>query len=156
MGNEFRRLAAGAVCVLAVADLSDNLLWEFAWLRQAGLEQKRFLLTRLEVYPRSRGWKNRVRYVLTLIVTDRISVTGVKREKPTPWPQVRDAMARAGYALPEADPEPGAALGFNSDRRHSAVFRSAHLARVYRGHRAPAGRDQNYWLGRGSQVAVLR
>jgi hypothetical protein len=110
--DHLSRLAKRSSCIVAEPAGSDNLRWEFEYLRGEGLHQKLFILTR----PPSVG----------NTATDAFYglVALLKGVRPVTWRSFSETLGALGYRLP-ANPGPGAVVTFDDSGEGVIVARGA-------------------------------
>jgi tetratricopeptide (TPR) repeat protein len=110
--DHLSRLAKRSSCIVAEPAGSDNLRWEFEYLRGEGLHQKLFILTR----PPSAG----------NTATDAFYglVALLKGVRPVTWRSFSETLGALGYRLP-ANPGPGAVVTFDDSGEGVIVARGA-------------------------------
>ncbi len=112
------RIAKRSSCIVAEIASSDNMRWEFEYLRREGMQQKLFILTR----PSSTAnLSSRVFYKL---------VARLRGVSPVTWQTFAENLATFGYGLPN-DPGPGAVITFDGSGKGVIVASGAHLPLDY-------------------------
>lgn len=116
--EHLERLARRSSCIVAEPAGSDNLRWEFEYLRREGLQQKLFILTR------PRGAAN--------IATDAFYglVALLKGVRPVTWQSFSETLGSLGYRLP-ANPGPGAVVTFDASGEGVIVAGAANFPLDY-------------------------
>jgi hypothetical protein len=99
--SRFEEMVRAARCILMMAAISEQVVWELEQIRKMGLQQRLFVLTRPDL----------------------------KQEGPgQPWGPFADALQRTGYRPPEPDPGPGAVIGFDGAGRAVVLRRDVRSA----------------------------
>ena len=110
--DHLSRLAKRSSCIVAEPAGSDNLRWEFEYLRGEGLHQKLFILTRP---PGAGNTATRTFYGLVALL---------KGVRPVTWQSFSETLGAVGYRLP-ANPGPGAVVTFDDSGDGVIVARGA-------------------------------
>jgi hypothetical protein len=116
--DHLERLARRSSCIVAEPAGSDNLRWEFEYLRREGLQQKLFILTR----PRATAnMATDVFYGLVALL---------KGVRPVTWQSFSEILGSLGYRLP-ANPGPGAVVTFDASAEGLIITGGAKLPLEY-------------------------
>jgi hypothetical protein len=99
--KHFEEMVRGARCIVMMAAVSENVMWELAQIRKLGLQPKLFVLTK----PRLR-----------------------RKTVPLAWGSFAFALQRAGYRPCREDPGPGASVGFDDGGQVIILKRDARSA----------------------------
>jgi hypothetical protein len=111
-----KRLAGRCSCIVAEAASSDNLRWEFKYLRQEGLLQKLFVITR-PVLAKPPSWPQKLFFRL-------------KGVRPDTWRDFAENLATLGYDIPR-EPVAGAVITFDVSGKGSTLTTGAHSPEDY-------------------------
>jgi hypothetical protein len=98
-------LARRAVCILVELGRSENLRWEFDYLRREGLQKKVFLVTQPSHEDSKFAWAYRGIF------------WRLKGIRAVSWQEFSTDLGKLGYDLKFEDPGPGSAIGFDDDGR---------------------------------------
>jgi hypothetical protein len=99
--KHFEALVRRARCIIAMAAVSENVLWELTQVRLMGLEWKLFVLTKPKLTPKA--------------------TVGA-------WSPFADALGQAGWQPCRDDPGPGAAIAFDGRGQAIVIKRDARNA----------------------------
>jgi hypothetical protein len=97
------QLARRSACILVEMGKSDNLRWEFEHLRQEGLQQKMFVITRPSTEGPSFQW------AFWGLLWRLRGIHAVR------WPEFSREMARLGYELGPENPGDGSVITFDAE-----------------------------------------
>ncbi len=111
-----KRLAGKSSCIVAEVASSDNLRWELEYLRQEGLQQKLFVITRPLIA--------KTNWLANLL----IRLNAVRR--PDTWPGFAENLGRLGYEIP-SDPGVGAVMAFDASGKGVTLTTGALLPGDY-------------------------
>jgi hypothetical protein len=99
--KHFEEMVRRARCFVIMAASSENVLWELTQIRLRGLEQRLFVLTKPKL---------------------------AQKTKTVAWGPFAATLRRAGYQPCEAEPGPGAAVGFDGGGQAVVLKRDARSA----------------------------
>ncbi len=108
--------AKRAVCILVELGRSENLRWEFRHLRDEGMQQKLFILTRPMCNDSARFAR-----------AFRTAFSRLKGIRPVRWQEFSRELGRLGYDLNFEDPGPGAVIAFDENGRSILLTTNAKL-----------------------------
>lgn len=99
--KHFEAMVRGARCIVMMAAVSENVMWELARIRSMGLEQRLFVLTKPKL---------------------------ARKTKAVAWGPFAAALQRTGYRPCLEDPGPGTAVGFDGGGQAVILKRDAKSA----------------------------
>ncbi len=111
--DRFDNFARRASLILVELGSSDNLNWEFDYLRREGLQQKLFIITP----PTREG--SRVNW---WVIDFARYITGIR---PVIWAQFSKKLALMGYDLDPTNPGPGAVVTFDRNGKSMLLITNA-------------------------------
>lgn len=97
--EEFCDIAHRAALILMVVGVSEHVIWELRYLREAGLARKLFVLTKTHLRKR---WGVRKKEAV---------------QRHAEWTEFSAALQREGYQPDERDPGPGSVISFDTEGR---------------------------------------
>lgn len=108
--NYFKVLADQARAIVMEVNKSDNLRWELQWIRNNGLQQKLFVLTKPK-WPRKISWLERFLHT----VAERLTREWDQplSDSPLNWVAFSEDMQQLGYRFDFDVPGHGAIISFN-------------------------------------------
>jgi hypothetical protein len=114
--DDFDRLVRSASAILVEVGRSQNLRWEFKHIRENGLQQRLFLITRHASTSRAARWPWLGTKIKRLQGMSLLS-----------WGEFSTELGKLGYRLDIDDPGPGTVLTFDADSVATVITSGADL-----------------------------
>lgn len=119
--DHFKDLAARASTVVVEVAKSENLRWEFQYLREHGLQRKLYVFTR----PIEGGTSSKTTRLFMRFLA------WAKGVEPVNWLEFAATLNRLGYRLDLSDPGNGAVVSFDEEGRSVVLTSGAELPEDY-------------------------
>jgi hypothetical protein len=122
--DQFAELAQRAACCLLVAGLSSQVGWELTRLRELGLHQRLFVVTK----PLRQRMRSGGRGLAGLLGSFLTKPPRLHFDPPVAWSEFSALLQRAGYTTGSGDPGPGSVVSFDVNARVVVLARDARSA----------------------------